>query len=33
MVDDIEQRIYDLVRPYAGFYLFTRKKVALTPDT
>ncbi|WP_017204803.1 DUF1493 family protein, partial [Yersinia pestis] len=33
MVDDIEQRIYDLVRPYAGVYVFKRKPVSLTPDT
>jgi len=33
MVDDIEQRVYELVRPYAGFYLFKRKQVHLTPDT
>lgn len=33
MVDDIEQRIYALVRPYAGRYLFTKKQVELTPNT
>lgn len=30
---DIEQRVYALVRPYAGTYLFNIKKVALTPET
>ncbi|WON78426.1 DUF1493 family protein [Serratia sp. UGAL515B_01] len=34
MVDDeIEQQIYELVRPYAGTYMFSKKQVALTPDT
>lgn len=35
MVDniDIEQRVYELVRPYAGSYLFNIKKVELTPGT
>lgn len=33
MVDSIEQRIYELVRPYAGKYLFNVKKVKLTPET
>jgi len=31
--ESIEQRIYELVRPYAGTYLFNLKKVELTPDT
>ncbi|SER09517.1 DUF1493 family protein [Rosenbergiella nectarea] len=31
--ESIEQRIYELVRPYAGTYLFNVKKVELTPDT
>ena len=29
----IEHRVYELVRPYAGTYLFNLKKVELTPDT
>lgn len=33
MVDSIEQRVYQLVRPYAGTYLFNIKKVELTPET
>lgn len=33
MVDNIEQRVYALVRPYAGTYLFNIKKVELTPET
>jgi hypothetical protein len=33
MVDSIEQRVYELVRPYAGTYLFNIKKVELTPET
>ncbi|MFU9138991.1 DUF1493 family protein [Erwinia sp. HDF1-3R] len=33
MVDSIEQRVYELVRPYAGTYLFNLKKVELTPET
>jgi len=33
MVDGIEQRIYELVLPYAGTYIFNIKKVELTPDT
>ncbi|MBT0723294.1 DUF1493 family protein [Rosenbergiella sp. S61] len=33
MVNNIEQRVYELVRPYAGTYLFNIKKVALTPET
>lgn len=33
MVNSIEQRIYELVRPYAGTYLFNIKKVKLSPDT
>ncbi|WKX25555.1 DUF1493 family protein [Tatumella ptyseos] len=31
--DNIEQRVYELVRPYAGTYLFNIKKVELTPET
>ena len=33
MVDSIEQRVYELVRPYAGTYLFNVKQVVLTPET
>ena len=33
MVESIEQRIYEHVRPYAGTYLFNIKKVQLTPET
>ncbi|AXF77904.1 DUF1493 family protein [Erwinia tracheiphila] len=33
MVNNIEERVYELVRPYAGTYLFNLKKVQLTPDT
>lgn len=33
MVDGIEQRVYDLIRPYAGTYLFNLKKVELAPET
>lgn len=33
MVDSIEQRVYELVRPYAGTYLFNVKQVKLTPET
>lgn len=33
MVSNVEQRIYELVRPYAGAYLFMFKQVALTPKT
>lgn len=33
MVNNIEQRIYELIRPYAGTYLFNIKKVVLTPKT
>ncbi|WP_025901806.1 DUF1493 family protein [Tatumella sp. UCD-D_suzukii] len=34
MVDvSIEHRVYELVRPYAGTYLFNLKKVELTPET
>jgi hypothetical protein len=34
MVDDIEQQIYELVRPYLGVYLFNnrKKQKILTPD-
>lgn len=33
MVDSFEERIYELVRPYAGTYLFNIKQVELTPET
>ncbi|HDR2159844.1 TPA: DUF1493 family protein [Enterobacter cancerogenus] len=33
MVDSIEQRIYELVRPHTGTYLFNIKRVELTPET
>lgn len=35
MVDDIEQRIYALVRPFNGVYLFNNKKrqKIFTPET
>ncbi|ONF82755.1 hypothetical protein BXA16_08220 [Salmonella enterica subsp. enterica serovar Typhimurium] len=33
MVDNIEQQVYELVRPYAGTYLFNIKQVELTPET
>ncbi len=33
MVKSIEQQVYELVRPYAGTYLFNLKKVELTPTT
>lgn len=33
MVESIEQRVYELVQPYAGTYLFTIKQVKLTPET
>lgn len=33
MVDIIEQRVFELVRPFAGTYLFNIKKVKLTPET
>ena len=29
----IEPKVYELVKPYAGTYLFNLKKVELTPDT
>lgn len=32
-IDEIEKRVYDLVRPYAGVYVFSRKDVPLTPET
>lgn len=34
MVDsvNIEQEVYELVRPYAGKYIFNIKKVELNPD-
>ena len=31
--DNIDQRIYELVRPYAGNYLFNFKKVILAPES
>ncbi|ALB65459.1 putative acyl carrier protein [Cronobacter dublinensis 1210] len=33
MVDNFEKQIYELIRPYAGTYLFTGKDVPLTPET
>lgn len=33
MAGCIEQKVYELVRPYAGTYLFNIKKVELTPET
>ena len=33
MAGTIEPRVYALVRPYAGTYLFNSNKVALTPET
>ncbi|MBV7404257.1 DUF1493 family protein [Enterobacter sp. ENT03] len=33
MVNEIEQKVYELIRPYAGTYLFNMKKVELTPET
>ncbi|WP_456310684.1 DUF1493 family protein [Serratia proteamaculans] len=33
MVDSVEQRVYQLVRPYAGTYLFNIKTVELSPET
>ncbi|HHH3526778.1 DUF1493 family protein [Enterobacter hormaechei] len=33
MVNNVEQRVYEFVRPYAGTYLFKFKKVELTPET
>ena len=33
MVDNFEQRIYDLVRKHDGVYLFKNKRPALTPDS
>ncbi|EAA7135029.1 DUF1493 family protein [Salmonella enterica subsp. enterica serovar Beaudesert] len=32
MVDNIEQQVYELVRPYAGTYLFNIQQVELTPE-
>jgi len=31
--ENIEHKVYEFVRPYAGTYLFNLKKVELTPDT
>lgn len=33
MVNDIEYRVYEYVRPYAGKYLFSSKDVELKPET
>ncbi|HEY4469235.1 MAG TPA: DUF1493 family protein [Klebsiella sp.] len=33
MVNNVEQRVYELVRPYAGMYLFKFKQVELTRET
>ncbi|NDJ57089.1 DUF1493 family protein [Enterobacteriaceae bacterium 4M9] len=33
MVKNIEQQVYELVRPYAGTYLFNHRKVELAPTT
>lgn len=33
MVNSIEQRIYELIRPYAGTYLFNIKRVDLKPES
>ena len=33
MVVNLEKQIYELIRPYAGTYLFTGKEVPLTPET
>lgn len=33
MVSSIEQRVYALIRPYAGTCLFNVKPVVLTPET
>lgn len=33
MVDNIDQRIYELVQPYAGTYLVNLRKTELTPET
>lgn len=33
MADNLEKQIYELIRPYAGTYLFTGKEVPLTPET
>lgn len=33
MAVNIEDDVYDLVRPYAGKYIFNIKKVTLTPET
>lgn len=33
MIDSIEQRVYQLVRSYAGTYLFNIKAIELTPET
>ena len=33
MVDNIEQRVYELIRPYAGVYLFSFEPVELTLES
>ncbi|MGK9171743.1 DUF1493 family protein [Yokenella regensburgei] len=33
MVDNIEERVYEIVRPYAGTYVLSDKPVLLTPVT
>ena len=33
MVENIEKRVYEIVRPYAGVYVFSAKPVPLTPET
>ncbi|AMO48906.1 Acyl carrier protein [Enterobacter sp. FY-07] len=33
MVNDIEARVYELIRPFAGTYVFSNKEVPLTPET
>ncbi|MET3701440.1 DUF1493 family protein [Citrobacter sp. UYEF32] len=33
MVNNIEERVYELIRPYAGAYVLSGTPVPLTPDT
>lgn len=33
MLDNIEQRVYELIRPYAGVYLFSFEPVELTLES
>lgn len=33
MVDNVEHQIYELIRPYAGTYIFNIRKVELNRDT